>query len=113
MNDERGYFQINDDICGVIHIAHDAMSGIVSAACLDTEGVSAMSATQQERVRGVLLTENEDHSCTVEVHIIVKMGAVVAEVAKTLQTAVKSALESAVGVTVSAVNVFVAGISLK
>lgn len=113
MRDEKGYFPINDGVCGVIHIAHDAMGSIVSAACLDTEGVSAMSAVQQERIRGVLLTENEDHSCTVEVHIVVKMGAVVADVAKALQTAVKSALESAVGITVSAVNVFVAAISLK
>ncbi len=109
---EKGYFTVQDE-CGVINISQEVIAGMASIACQETEGVASMAGIADSTVKGIVFTTNEEGECSLEAHIIVKMGNVVSDVAMAAQAGIKNAVESTAGVTLKAVNVFVAGIALK
>lgn len=111
---EKTYVEI-PDANGSIRISADVLAELTAAACLETPGVSAMgvAAEQPTPVKGVLVTLEEDGSCTVDAYVLVRMGDVLTDVAKTAQQNVKTAIDAVAGVSLGKVNVYVAGVVMK
>lgn len=120
-NNKEYYFI--EDGQGSIRISDDVVAAIAATAALETEGVHSLSAVtptselaeffvKKGAPRGVRIAI-EGNACTVDVHLLIKTGAVVTEVAQNVQLNVKNAVESMVGMPVSASNVYVAGVAFQ
>ena len=111
MEESKIYFHAGD-ADGIISISPDVVSGIAADACIETAGVAGMASAPSGGNRGVIINFSDD-SCQVEAFILVRNGFVIAEVAKEVQKAVKSAIEAGCGINVSKADIFVAGIDMK
>ena len=110
MENGKIYFDVKDKN-GVISISSDVIAGIVAQACLDTKGISSM-ASSQKGAKGTVISADDD-KCVISAYVMVTGDCVIADVAKTAQQNIKSAVEAACGLTVSQCDVYVAGIELK
>ena len=121
MGESKGYIRSGDEK-GSINISEEVVAVIAAAAAMDVEGVHGLffaygkeitdTISKKSLSRGVkLLIEDDD--VTIDIYIMAEMGCSVGEVGAEIQRGVMSAVESAVGVTVKAVNVHICGISLK
>ena len=63
-------------------------------------------------VRGIRLTPMKDGAVKIECDVVAKFGQSVFSLAKTVQDAVKSSVESVAGLTVAQVNVNICGIAM-
>ena len=107
---------------GNVYISEEVLAGISAAAALEIEGVSGLTANlgsdiaellgKKSLAKGVSV-KTEDDKVVVTLSILMAYGHTIPEVGKAVQEAVKNAVESMTGLEVSAVNVNVAGISLK
>lgn len=111
MDESKIYFRTGESD-GIISISPDVVSGIASDACIETPGVAGMACAPSGGNRGVVINFSDD-SCHVEAFILVRNGFVIAEVAKEVQIAVKSAIEAGCGIRVAKADIFVAGIDMK
>ena len=121
MGESKGYVR-NTDEKGSINISEDVIAVIVAAATLEVEGVQGLFYAYGKEIsnmiskkglsKGVKLMIDEDN-VTIDIYIMTEMGYSVNEIGVEIQRGVMSAVESAVGVTVKAVNVHICGISLK
>lgn len=103
---------------GSLSIAEDVIAVMVGAAIREVEGVEDVANTVGNEIldmigmrtlsKGVKVAL-EDDAVTIDVLIMVSFGCVVAEVAKNVQTAVLTALESMTGIK-PVVNVHVSGV---
>jgi uncharacterized alkaline shock family protein YloU len=101
-------------------ISEDVISTIVSHTISEVEGVVSLSTKPGADIadligkknwgKGMKVTIQEDDSLLVDCNIVVAYGQSVVNVAKAVQEAVTSALESMTGVKVASVNVNVCGI---
>ena len=108
---------------GNIMISEDVIGTIISNAVKDVEGVVGLSTKPGADIaeiigkknwgKGMKITIGEDDSLSVECNLILSYGQSVVAVAKAVQEAVTSALESTTGVKVACVNVNVCGIVRK
>ena len=102
---------------GSINISEDVISGIVRTAVLDVEGVSGMSTTAGAELIGLktlpkgVKVHFEGQKIIVDAIITVGYGNNVVNVAKNVQTAVKSVIQASTGFEDAEVNVHVCGIS--
>lgn len=112
MTEQKEYLDIRED-GGTIRVSFAAVGEIAAQSAMAVSGVSALATVAQSIVKGVSVSMSEIGICTVDVHILVSTGHVIAQVAKSVQTAVKAAVDAAVGIEVAAVNVFVAGVAVK
>ena len=105
---------------GSICISEEVIGSIASMAALEVEGVYGLGSTGSElskltkkasgkEVRVLISQENE---ISIDCYVIVLYGFSVVDVAKAVQEAVFSAVESTTGQKVRDVNVSVGGISL-
>ena len=92
---------------GTVNINEDVLLTVASAAVKDVEGV--VSGRSDRKSIHVLLGED---SVAVECGLVVIYGHSVVEIAKNVQNAVTSAIESMTGLKVSRVDVNVVGISM-
>ena len=121
MGESKGYIRSIDEK-GSINISEDVVAVIAATASVEAEGVHGLFFAHGKELsnmlskkgvsRGVRLSI-DDEDITIDVYIIVEIGNSVSEVGAEVQRAVMSAVEAAVGVSVSAVNVHICGISLK
>ena len=121
MGENKGYVR-NIDERGSINISEEVIAVIAAAAVSEVEGVHGLHALHGKeitqvagkrwRTRGVRISADGD-DITIDVQIMAEMGFAVNEVGAEVQKAVISAIEAAAGITVTAVNVHVCGISLK
>ena len=121
MPESKGYLKSSDDK-GSINICQNVVAVIAAAAVVDNDGVYGLYQSPGRELttvsgkkgisKGVRINISEDN-ITVDVYYIANLGYAVNEVGEAVQKAVKTAIEEAVGVTVSAVNVHVCGVSLK
>ena len=121
MGENKGYVR-NTDEKGSINISEEVIAVIAAAAASEVEGVYGLHASHGKeiaqvtgkrwRTRGVRISADGD-DITIDVQIMAEMGFAVNEVGAEVQKAVISAVEAAAGITVTAVNVHVCGISLK
>ena len=105
---------------GSVQISEDVITSIVTHAIGDVEGVVGLSIKPGADIadmigkknwgKGVKISIAEDDSVTIDCNINVGYGQSVVAVAKSVQEAINSAVESAAGVKINAVNVNVCGI---
>ena len=122
MADNKQYItQVQDQ--GTVMISEDVITTIVAHTIEEVEGVAGLSTKPGADIaeiigkknwgKGMKITIGEDDSLSVECNLILSYGQSVVTVAKAVQDAVTSALESTTGVKVSHVNVNVCGISAQ
>lgn len=108
--DGSGSINISEDVIAIIALESmggvQGIGGISNAHGKDiAELLSKKSAAKGVRVRV------EDSNITIDVYVMIKYGFAVNDIAKRIQNEVSDAVESMTGLSVSAVNVHVTGIS--
>ena len=103
-------------IGGNVMISEDVVSTIVENTLTEVDGVvkgGAEVVGKKSWGKGVRIQIVEDNTLTIGCNIIVRYGESVIQVAKAVQEAITSAVESVTGVTVRDVDVNVCGIIRK
>ena len=105
---------------GTLQISEDVVASV--AAVLEVEGVCGLSSNistdiaemlgMKTMARGIRLTPMKDGAVKIECDVVAKFGQSVFSLAKTVQDAVKSSVESVAGLTVAQVNVNICGIAM-
>lgn len=110
---ENGCVMISEDV--VTTIALNALSEIEGFAGLSTKpGVDIIDLIGKKNWgKGVKVQINEDNTLVIDSNVLVDYGHSVVNVAKAIQNAIASALESTTGAKVQCVNVNVCGIVRK
>ena len=101
---------------GNVMIAEDVVSTVVENTLTEVDGVvkgGAEVVGKKSWGKGVRIHIAEDNTLTIGCNIIVRYGESVIQVARTVQDAITSAVESVTGVTVQDVDVNVCGIIRK
>ena len=121
MAENREYFSRQEEL-GSVNISEDVLAAIAGAAALEVEGVGGLgggigrdlAAMLSKKVlsKGVHLTVENEEVC-VDISVLVKQGYVVPDVARSVQDAVKSAMENTSGLKATCVNVTVSGVSFS
>ncbi len=122
MADNKQYItQVQDN--GRVMISEDVISSIVENALTEIEGFVALSNKPGTDIaelinvknwgRGCRVTIDEANDVTIECNVILSYGFSVITVAKSIQEAVVSAVESTAGISNVRVNVNVCGIVRK
>ena len=121
MGDNKGYVR-NLDERGSVSISEEVIAVIAAVAAVDVEGIHGLYASSGKVLtkmigrkglsKGVKLSVEGDN-VAIEINVFAEFGVAVNEVGAEVQREVISAVESAVGIKVNAVNVRICGISLK
>ena len=108
---------------GTVMISEDVIATIISHTIAEVEGVAGLSTKPGADIaeiigkknwgKGMKIVIGENDDLSVECNLILKYGQSVVTVAKAVQEAVTSALESTTGVKVAYVNVNVCGIAAQ
>lgn len=107
---------------GTLQISEDVVASVAAAAVLEVEGVCGLSSNistdiaemlgMKTLAKGVRLTAGKDGTVQIECDVVAKFGQSVFALAKAVQDAVKSGVESTTGLTVTQVNVNICGIAM-
>ncbi|ALV20950.1 MAG: Asp23/Gls24 family envelope stress response protein [Carnobacterium sp.] len=106
---------------GIIDISNEVIATVVGGAATEIFGIVGMASKNQIRdnLNDILKKENysrgvvvrqEDNGVAVDVYIIVSYGTKISEVSRNVQEKVKYNLESMLGISANAVNVYVQGV---
>jgi uncharacterized alkaline shock family protein YloU len=108
---------------GSVMISEDVIATIIEHAVCEVEGVVGLSTKPGADIaeligkkswgKGMKITIGEDNDLGVDCNVIVVYGQSVVAVAKAIQEAITSSLESMTGVKVASVNVNICGISAQ
>ncbi|MDY3224778.1 MAG: Asp23/Gls24 family envelope stress response protein [Candidatus Faecousia sp.] len=101
---------------GNVMISEDVVCTIVENTLTEIDGVvkgGSEVVGKKSWGKGVRIHIGDDNSLTIGCNVIVRYGEAVIEVAKAVQEAITSAVESVTGVTVTDVEVNVCGIIRK
>jgi len=110
---------------GTIHIAEDVIQTIAGVALSEIDGVAKMAGSpvsglaeqitgRRNLTRGVKVEfSNESQACILTVHVVLRYGVRIPEVAARVQEHVQSSVEQYTGLRVAAVHVHVVGLSLR
>ncbi len=108
---------------GKIDISPTAISSIASEAVLSCYGVVGMSArTLRDGIAEILQVENShrgvrvdaiDGDVAIDLYVVIEYGTRISEVAHNVMETVKFAVEKALGMSVSEVNVHVQGLRIS
>ena len=117
---ENKQYVVESQEHGNIMISEDVLAAIVERAVSEVEGIVGLNVKPGSDIadmigkkawgKGIKILIAEDNSLTVSCNVNVGYGQSVVTVAKAVQDSVAAALESAAGITVSAVNINVCGI---
>lgn len=98
---------------GSIHISEEVVASIASMAIRDVDGVYGLHAgNAKKNTKSIRLVISEDDEISIDCYLVVLYGYSVIEVAKSVQEAVTSMVESTTGHKVRNVNVNISGISV-
>ena len=121
MADTREYFSQPMD-AGSIQISEDVVASVAAAAVLEVEGIRGLSANfgsdiaellgKKNVSKGIRVSGKKEEGIVISCDVVANFGAVVFEVAKNVQEAVKSAVESVTGIPVKLVDVNVCSVAL-
>ncbi|MGX7394854.1 Asp23/Gls24 family envelope stress response protein [Carnobacterium mobile] len=106
---------------GVIDISNEVIATVVGGAATEIFGIVGMASKNQIRdnLNDILKKENysrgvvvrqEDNNVMVDVYIVVSYGTKISEVSRNVQERVKYDLETMLGISADAVNVYVQGV---
>ena len=98
---------------GVVQIADDVVAIIAGLATTEVKGVSSMAGNITKEIISKLGKKNLSKGVKVDVAINIEYGYNVPEVSKNVQDKVKAAIENMTGLSVSEVNVSIAGVALE
>ena len=101
---------------GNVNISEDVVATIVENTLTEVEGVVKGGSDvvgKKSWGKGLRISIAEDNSVSIGCNVIVSYGESVVDVAKSVQDAVTTAVESTTGVTVTDVHVNVCGIARK
>ncbi|MGM9602882.1 MAG: Asp23/Gls24 family envelope stress response protein [Faecousia sp.] len=106
---------------GSVMISQEVIATIAAQAVVDVEGVNTIGnkpgvdmidmIQKKSWGKGIKIVIDQDDALSVECGIIVNYGQSVVSVAKAVQEAISSAINSMMGITVASVNVNVCGIA--
>ena len=122
--DGRNTYQIhtNDDHIGEVQIADQVVATIAGLAATEVEGVAAMSGNITNELVSKLGMKNLSKGVRIEVdseNVVVDLvlslqyGYSIPKTSKLVQDKVKSAIENMTGLTVSEVNIRIAGVNVE
>ena len=107
---------------GTIQISEDVVASVAAMAVMEQEGVCGLSTGigsdiaemlgMKSAAKGVRIVSDKEGRLFVECNVVANFGYSVFELAKNVQDAVRSSLESVTGLNVAKVNVNVCGIAL-
>ena len=107
---------------GSLQISTEVIAKIARCAALEVEGVAEVSCgTQNKKLKDLLeasiqppvAVEMRDGTAELTLHLIMASGARIPAVAEKLQENVKSAVQNMTSVTVSRVNLVIAGLAAE
>ena len=101
---------------GNVMISEDVVATIVEHTLTEVEGIvkgGSEVVGKKHWGKGLRIAINEDNSLNIGCNVIVAYGQSVVEIAKSVQEAITTALESVTGTTVKEVDVNVCGIAKK
>ena len=107
-----------DNSTGTLRISREVLATIARSAALEVEGVSSIAEVpvdiKERFVKGqipkTVSVAIKDDLAEIEVQIIIKNGYRIGSVSESVQRSVKESVQSMTGITVSKVNVVIAGI---
>ena len=94
---------------GNVMISEDVVSSIVAHAAAEVEGIDSL-VTRKNWGKSIKIVIGEDNELTIDCNVSVKYGQSVVAVAKNVQDAVITEVESMTGVKVAVMNVNICGI---
>lgn len=122
MADNREYFTQTVEN-GSIQIAEDVVASVAAMAALEVDGVCGLNAGfgsdiaemlgKKNITKGIRISGGKDTPLVIECNIVARIGTSVFDLAKAVQSAVKTSVESTTGLVVEQVNVNIGGISLQ
>lgn len=106
---------------GLVDISNEVIATVVGGASTEIFGIVGMASKNQIRdnLNEILKKENyskgvivrqEENGVAVDVYIVVSYGTRISEVCRNVQEKVKYNLESMLGISANAVNIFVQGV---
>ncbi|MFP4698404.1 MAG: Asp23/Gls24 family envelope stress response protein [Eubacteriales bacterium] len=121
--EQRNTFKIHEkDQVGEVHIADEVVAIIAGLAATEVEGVANMAGNitgelvsklgMKNLSKGVRVELGEE-DVTVDLSLNLEYGYSIPEVSNTVQDRVKSAIETMTGLTVSEVNIRIAGVNVE
>ena len=106
---------------GTLQISTEVLAKIARCAALEIEGVAEVSCGKQNKKLSNLLeassiqtpvaVEMRDGTATITLHLMMRFGARIPSVAEKVQENVKNAVQNMTNVTVSRVNLVIAGLA--
>lgn len=107
--------------CGSVKVADDVIASIAGVAATEVEGVAAMSGNITNEIVGKLGVKNlskgvvidvQEDIVTVSLNLTMRYGYSIPKTSAEVQEKVKASIESMTGMTVSCVDIRIAGIEL-
>ncbi len=120
--DDKGYQLREKRESGDVLIADEVVAIIAGLAATEVEGVAKMSGNITKELVAKLGIKNLSKGVKVLVNppevsviltLVLKYGCNIPEVSKTVQTKVKSAIETMTGLTVTEVNIRISGVAIS
>jgi uncharacterized alkaline shock family protein YloU len=103
---------------GSLRISRNVIATVAGIAAQEIEGVHGLApytanltgwVIKKQTARPIAITLNDDVAI-IDIHVVLKSGYTIPEVAEQIQVAVKDAVQSMTGIAVSKVNINIAGI---
>ncbi len=120
MDEEKSAYTINEkDDIGEVQIADDVVASIAGLAATEVEGVDSLAGTVSKEIAGKLGMKNAqrgvrvdvvDKNVSVYISLNLKYGFSIPDVSEQVQNKVKAAIENMTGLSVTLVNIKIAGI---
>ena len=106
---------------GTLQISTEVIAKIARCAALEIEGVAEVSCGRQNKklknlleassIQPPVIVEMRDGTSNITLHLMMKFGARIPSVAEKVQENVKNAVQNMTNVTVSRVNLIIAGLA--
>ncbi len=109
MSDNKDYVSRCEEL-GNIHISEEVLAAISAAAALEVEGVSSLTNPSKKNAAKGVHIKMEEEKVVVTMSVLMAYGHTIPEMGKSVQEAVRNAIESMTGLEVAAVNISVGGI---
>ena len=113
MNTDAGQITVDSAV-------YTNIAGFAATNCFGVKGMAQRSMTDglvhllrpEAMSKGVKVTYNDDHTVSIELHIVVENGVNIATVCRSIMSEVKYVVNLNTGVTVKAVNVCVDSVTV-
>ena len=123
MSEEKNSYSIHEELnMGEVQIADEVVAIIAELAATEVEGVASMAGNITNELVGKLGMKNlsrgvkvavSENEVTVELSLNMAYGYSIPKTSAKVQERVKSAIENMTGLSVSEVNIHIAGVDMK